>query len=418
MPRTAFALVFACCAGHLASGAPPAAGYTAKVTVGGPTRLDWTFAVATESLADPPAKFTGDGFDSAKQTYELFVPERKDPKKPAPAILFVSAGDEPSGWKSFEKTCKDGGFVFIGVRGAGNNVPPPKRVRIVLDCYDDVRKQIPLDPDRTYISGFSGGARIACAVAFALPEYFGGVIPVCAAGDLRDEPWLRHRAVDRLSAALVTGETDFNRGEVERWKGTMWRDVGIRTRVWTQAKMGHAMPSSVTLTEAVKWLDDGADRRAAAAKKSATSRATPDGAPSREENAKAIFEEAKQQLGNRATMHRGLMLLKGAAGRWPDLAPGKAALKLLQEYDARKDRPWEDDDLAEQRKQIAAEARGLGDYALNGIPAGSQYEKQKPAIAKRAIDLWGVLIADAPNSALGKEGKKWAADLEPLTKKK
>jgi hypothetical protein len=417
MLRSICALVFALCAVHLASAAPPATGYTAKVTVSGPTRLDWTFAITSESIADPPAKFTGDGFDSAKQTYELFVPERKDAKKPAPAILFISAGDEPSGWKSFEKACKDSGFVFIGVRGAGNNVSPPKRVRIVLDCFDDVRKQLPLDPDRTYVSGFSGGARIACAVAFALPEYFGGVIPVCAGGDLREEPWLRHRAIDRLSAALITGEADFNRGEVERWKGTFWKDVGIRTRVWTQAKMGHAMPPSATLSEAVKWLDEGAEGRAAVAKKSPASRATPDGALSREENAKALLDEAKQLLGAKATMHRGLMLLKGAAGRWPDLAPGKDALKLLQEYDAKTERPWEEADIAEQRKQIGAEARGLADYALNGIPAGSQYEKQKPAMAKRAIDLWGVLISDSPDSALGKEGKKWVADLESLTKK-
>ena len=417
MLRAACALAFALCAGRLALAAPPT-GYTAKVTVGGPTRLDWTFAVSNQSVADPPVKLTGEDFDSKKQTYELFVPERKDPKKPVPAILFISAGDEPSGWKAFEKTCKDNGFVFIGVRGAGNNVPPPKRVRVVFDCFDDVRKQLPLDPDRTYVSGFSGGARIACAVSFALPEYFGGVIPVCAGGDLREEPWLRHRAIDRLSAALVTGEADFNRGEVERWKGLMWKDIGIRTRVWTQSKMGHAMPPSATLSEAVKWLDEGADQRASAAKKAPGSRATPDGALTREEHAKALLDDAKSLLGQKQTMHRGLMLLKGAAGRWPDLASGKSALKLLQEYDAKKERPWEADDIAEQRKQIAAEARGLADYAINGIPAGSTYEKQKPGIAKRASDLWGVLITDAPDSALGKEGKKWIAELEPLTKKK
>jgi pimeloyl-ACP methyl ester carboxylesterase len=288
----------------------------------------------------------------------------------------------------------------------------------VLDCFDDVRRQIPLDPDRTYIAGFSGGARIACAIASALPEYFGGMIPICAAGELREEPWLRHRLIDRVSAALVTGETDFNRGEVERWKGTMWKGVGIRTRVWVQPKTGHALPPAATIAEVVKWLDEDVERRARVAKKAPTSRAAPDGALTSEESAKALFDEAKKQLGDKSAMHRGLMLLKGVAGRYPDLATGTAALKLLQEYDVKKDRPWEDDDLAEQRKQIAAEARGLGDYALNGTPAGSQYEKQKPDIAKRAIDLWGVLIQDNPNSALGKEGKKWVAELEPLAKKK
>jgi hypothetical protein len=416
MVRTACALAVTLFAA-VASAAPPQ-GYTAKVTVGGPTRLDWTFAVTNQSAADPPAKLTGEGFDSTKQSYELFVPDRKDLKKPVPAILFISAGDEPGGWRSFEKVCKDNGFAFIGVRGAGNNVPPPKRIRIVLDCFDDARKQIPLDPDRTYIAGFSGGARMACAIAFALPEYLGGMIPVCAAGELRDEPWLRHRLIDRVSAALVTGETDFNRGEVQRWKGTMWKDIGIRTRVWVQPKMGHALPPAATIAEVVKWLDEDAPRRAALAKKFPGSRATPDGTLTREEAAKVLFEEGQQLLGDKSTMHRGLMLVKGVAGRWPDLATGKAALKLLQEYDAKTVRPWEDDDLAEQRKQIAAEARGLADYALNGIPVGSQYEKEKPAIARRASELWGVLITDAPDSALGKEGKKWVADLEPLTKKK
>jgi hypothetical protein len=182
--------------------------------------------------------------------------------------------------------------------------------------------------------------------------------------------------------------------------------------------MGHALPSPATIAEVVKWLDEDAPRRASVAKKWPASRSSGDGALSSEETAKLLLEEARQRLGDKATMQRGLMLLKGVVGRWPELETGKAALKLLQEYDAKTVRPWEDDDIAEQRKQIAAEARGLGDYALNGIPAGSQYEKQKPDIAQRAIELWGVLITDAPNSALGKEGKKWVADLEQLTKKK
>jgi dienelactone hydrolase len=297
MIRPACALAFALAFSFAANAAPPAPGYTAKAAVAGPTRIDWTFAVSNRSLADPPAKLTGDGYDSAKQSYELFVP--------LPAILFVSAGDEPAGWKSFEKVCKDRGFAFIGVRGAGNNVPPPKRVRVVLDCFDDARRQLPLDPDRTYAYGFSGGARIACAIAFALPEYFGGVIPVCAAGQLREEPWLRHRLTDRLSAALVTGESDFNRGEVERWKATTWKDTGVRTRVWVQPKMGHAMPPAATLAEAVKWLDDDAHRRAALAKKSPASRAVPSGAPTREEDAKGSSQRRSNCSARRRRLTAG-----------------------------------------------------------------------------------------------------------------
>ena len=398
--------------------APPPQGYTAKVGVSGPTRLDWTFVMHNKSIAEPPAELLGAGYDSTKHAYELFVPARKDPKKPVPAILFVSAGDEPSGWKAFEPVCKEKGFVFIGVRGAGNNVDTPKRVRIVLDCFDDVRRQIPLDPDRTYASGVSGGGRVACGLAFALPEYFGGVLPVVAGGDLRDEQWLRFRAADRLSAALVTGETDFNRGEVERWKGPMWNALGIRTKVWVQPKMGHTMPSPATLKEAVAWLDEGVSARAALAKQAPASRAAPDGAATRADDAQALFKEARELLDAKATQYRGLMLAKGVMDRWPDTDAGKAARKLLESYEAKKERPWEADDVAEQRKQLTAEARALGDYALNGIPAGSPYEKYRPDMAKRATDLWTALVGDAPDSDLAKEGKKRLAELEPLLKKK
>src|SRR6266699_649079 len=51
--------------------------------------------------------------------------------------------------------------------------PLGQRVRIVLDVLDQVRRDYRVDPDRTYLSGFSGGGRVACTIAFALPEYFG-----------------------------------------------------------------------------------------------------------------------------------------------------------------------------------------------------------------------------------------------------
>src|SRR5205807_1802312 len=130
---------------------------------------------------------------------------------------------------------------------------------------DDVRRNFPVDPDRTYLTGFSGGGRIACAVGFALPELVGGLMPLCAGGDLREESWLRHRAADRLSVALLTGTGDFNRGEVERLRGPYLSAVGVRTRVWTQPGLGHGVPNEKTVLEALTWLDEAAPQRKALA---------------------------------------------------------------------------------------------------------------------------------------------------------
>lgn len=392
-------------------------GYTPNVPVAAPTRLDWTFTVSNRTVPDPPATLLDPKYDSAKQAFDLYLPPRKDAKQPVPAIVFISPGNDAAGWKAFEPVCTKLGIAYIAPRGAGNAVPGPKRCRIVLDCLDEVRRQVPLDPDRTYLTGFSGGGRIACVIGFALPEYFGGVLPLCAGGELRDEPWLRHRAIDRLSAALVTGTSDFNRGEVERWKGPLWRDAGVRTRVWVQTDLGHAVPGAATVAEAVAWLEEDRPRRAALAKRHPASRADASGAADPKEAAEALFAEAKGKLADPKTLHAGLMLAKGVSDRWPDLAAGKAARKLLVEYDARRERPWEKDDVAEQRRFLVAEAKALGDYALNGVPAGSPYAKVRPDMAKKALSLWKLAIEDSPESEAAKAGRKLLPELEALAGK-
>jgi len=233
---------------------------------------------------------------------------------------------------------------------------------------------VPIDPDRTYLSGFSGGGRMACGIAFALPEHFGGVLPLGAGGIA----W--------------------------PWFGT----------VHTFARM--PMPPAATLTEAVKWLDEGKVRRTIAAKKFPTTRSSATSTPTREEFAKAVLEEGRTLLDDRATLHRGLMQLKGVYERWPDTDSGKAALKTLTEYEAKPQKPWEADDAAELRKQVLAEARSLGDYAVNGVPAGSPYEKSRPMMAAKAIQLWEALLDDDPKAEYAKDGRKALAELRPLAK--
>src|SRR5437870_13268825 len=81
--------------------AAPGTGYHAKVAVEKPTRLDWTFAVSNRSLVEPPADWLPADYDSTRQTYELYVPPRRDPKKPLPVVLFISPGAVPGGWIAF-----------------------------------------------------------------------------------------------------------------------------------------------------------------------------------------------------------------------------------------------------------------------------------------------------------------------------
>ena len=189
-------------------------GHDPNVTVSADGRMDWVYVVSNQSPEKSPEGWL-EGYRSTEQTYERYVPAKYDKGKSWPLVVFISPGERGAGLAQWKPMCDREGVLFASPHAAGNATDTRQRVRIVLDVLDDLRRQYNIDPDRTYIGGFSGGGRIACAIGFSLPEYFGGVVPVCAAGDLREESWLRQRVIDRLSVALLTGESDFNRGEVE-----------------------------------------------------------------------------------------------------------------------------------------------------------------------------------------------------------
>lgn len=388
-----------------------AVGHQPDVKVSAATRIDWTFALANQSLESPPKDWLPD-YESTKQTYELYVPRGLKTGKPAGLIVFISPSGQPLGLNSFRKICDEKKLLFASPHQAGNDTPTQKRVRTVLDMLDDVRRQHAIDADRTYIGGFSGGGRIACAIGFSLPEYFGGVIPVCAAGDLREESWLRRRVIDRVSVAHVTGDGDFNRFEVERFRGAMLASVGVRSKVWVAPQTGHAVPSGSTIDEAVRWLETGLDARRKLAKQYPASSVAADAEPSREKSADLLLAEGKSRLEKKGMLHSGLMQLQGVLNRWPDLPQAGEAKTILLKYEAAADRSWEKDDIDEQRLFLVARAKGLSDYAAGPLP--DQYKAQRGDMLAAAIELWGQIISDGQDAAAAAEGKKRLPELKKL----
>jgi pimeloyl-ACP methyl ester carboxylesterase len=392
--------------------ADPLVGHQEKVKVSDATRLDWTFVLASKSLDAPLEQWKMATYDSKRQFYELYVPVGAGAKTPCGIVLFLSAGKSPVGFPNFERACKEFNLIFACPYDAGNDVDPPRRVRIALDVLDDVRRKYPTNPDRTYIGGFSGGARVASAIAFALPELFGGLIGVCAADNLRDESWLTQRAVDRLSVALLTGDGDFNRGELETFRGPLLKELGVRTTVRVYGKMGHSMPNAQQVVEIVRWLDEAEPHRAAFAKKYPASRLAADNPPTKEDWAKALLAEALNRFEARETQFSGVMQLHGIVARWPETTAGREALRRSRQLEAQAERPWEADDLDEQRRFLFAKARHLDAYASGPLP--KEYEKTRPSMAREALQLWQVLLEDSPDSPAGKQAARRIPELRKL----
>lgn len=355
-------------------------GQARDVTVSAPTRLDWEFAV--QGFGKGAAKLPGD-FDSTKQKYQLFVPKGIKPKA-WPLVVFISPGDGPTGLANWQKVCDKEGILFCSPYKAGNNVAAGQRTRIVLDVLDDVRRQFNVDPEQTYLSGFSGGGRMACAIGFALPEYFGGIAPVCGTNPISGPTYLRHRLQDRLSVAFITGEKDFNRKENEEYMFPYFQELTIRTRLWVAPKVGHQIPGADVMAEVYAWLRDDLPRR----QKDATLRVAPEEGGL---TAKRFLAAARENLKDTERVWRGVALVQGVVQRWPMSEAGKEARGLLKDItnDAKLLDLIGQQGAEDEQKSMAAQARGLEKFGMTA----------------KAIEAWDVLAKNYADTPIGQQAE-------------
>lgn len=370
------------------------AGYHPVVRVQAPGRLDWNFVVNTQSL-DPTAALQMPGYSSTAQTYELYIPPQRRLQQPLGMILHVSCAQTSDGWVYFQKICQRHGFVLAGVHGAGNAVPTAMRTRIVLDVLDDVRRRLHIDPDRTYITGGSGAGHEAGSIVHALPEYFGGVIGMCGAWNLRAEQMLRQRMSERISEAVVTGGSDFNRPELQYEFFPILRAQGIRAQLWVYPDMGHSVPNTTRLEQIFEWLEAGLPQRRLASALFPASRLAQGLSP--QDWSTAVLLEACQRTEAPGSLISGLFELQEIVDRWQGLPAADMAQKLLAEFDASSAVPWKEIYRTERLEFRYLQAK-MFDGTLSRPPMPG-YTVPRINLLLIGIDLWQEILELAPTSS-------------------
>jgi len=228
------------------------------------TEVKWRL----HSIEDPA------GIDLAKEKFQIIVPATYKHAERWGVFIWISPGDTPAIPAEWERVLADRKLLFAGAFKAGNPRNIFDRIRLAVAANTGLRERFNVDGRRVYVSGFSGGARVASMVGVAYADMFSGAMPFMGVNFYEDIPagdgkttyganFIPDRevlAIARKSCryVLVTGEKDFNRPGTKAVFEQGYRKEGFASVLYLEAPgVGHNLPPAVWLERGLEFLDAG-----------------------------------------------------------------------------------------------------------------------------------------------------------------
>ena len=216
-------------------------------------------------------------YDIARERFSITVPDAFDPETLDQwgVLVWCNAGKSaqpPGDWEASLATKK---LIAIGPFNVGNDRAVGIRIGLVVDAAFNLLQRYPnLAPHRIYVSGVSGGAKVATMAAMAFPEVFDGAI--CCAGvnwykdtPVPDQPGKFWQAAfrkpplptfaaarDHVGFVLTTGVNDGNYLPMKTMyeKGFLPEEFKY-ARFFDVPDLGHRTPPAATFEQAIDYLD-------------------------------------------------------------------------------------------------------------------------------------------------------------------
>lgn len=112
----------------------------------------------------------------AEEKFAVYVPAQA-PARGYALMVFVPPWSDarlPPGWAAVLDRY---GVIFVSAARSGNDVTPlGRRAPLALAAAYNVMRLYQVDPERVYVSGFSGGSRTALRLALGYPDLFRGAL--------------------------------------------------------------------------------------------------------------------------------------------------------------------------------------------------------------------------------------------------
>jgi poly(3-hydroxybutyrate) depolymerase len=145
-------------------------------------------------------------------------------------------------------------LIWIGANQAGNSVNVQRRALFALMAPSVIRQSYAVDGERVYVTGLSGGGKMASMISAEYPHVFKGAIFNCGA-EFWDRPPPRFEELKANRFVFVTGEHDQALRPTKRVY-RRYEKAGVpNIKLMVIPGMGHENPDAEHLEEALGFLD-------------------------------------------------------------------------------------------------------------------------------------------------------------------
>jgi predicted esterase len=198
-----------------------------------------------------------------KEKFAVYVPAGPQPPAGYGLLVFIAPWAELTRPNVWRPALDRRGFILVSAENSGNDAKVlDRRLPLALLAYENVRARYPVDPERIYVGGFSGGSRAAEIAALAYPDVFRGALlnagsdPIGGEQGIYLPPAELFRKFQRSRLVFVTGERDdLNLRDDERSRASLRDHCVFDVEVAIARRLGHEALDRPSLERALVALD-------------------------------------------------------------------------------------------------------------------------------------------------------------------
>ncbi|WP_264565138.1 hypothetical protein [Flavobacterium sp. N3904] len=187
--------------------------------------------------------------NAVKESYAVYLPKQFNKEMPS-AIVFIfdPSGRGKAGIEPFVLAAEIYNYILVCSNNSKNG-PTDINIGIANRLFDAVLGEYNIDPSQLYISGFSGGARLAGTIAVSSGA-FQGVI-ACGASFTGMDKFVVQG--NKFSYVGMVGDTDMNYQEMIQNESWLAKEK-IKNTLFI-LHQGHTWPSKKEMLRAFDWLE-------------------------------------------------------------------------------------------------------------------------------------------------------------------